>query len=344
MHTIETERLLLRPFEEKDYGTILSISSDPESVKYLYFWGLNGMTPEQDAHRFLNHTLKEWQKTPVTMREYCVVLKATGEPIGDASVEVHDATTAEIGWILLPAYRGQGYATEAGRAMMDFGFTQYHAQRVIAHCDARNAPSYHVMERLGMTLDGIQKEARPAKTEGGVKGDEATYGISREDWAWRFYHGLNGHFDGFMALPDLTDGDIRLVCQRKRPAEPERNRVPGYEFLIARGSERLGEIRLRIGNPDFLFYCGHIGYSVDEAYRGQGIAGRACRLLRPVMRYHGMTAALITNDIDNLASRRVCEKLGCTFLCRARIPDDHEMRLEDGEDAVNVFAFPAEEG
>ena len=158
-HVLETERLILRPFTEDDYDVILQIASDPDATKYLYFWGRDGITPRQDAHRFLNHALKEWSRDKITMREYCVILKETGERIGDASVEVCDETAAEIGWILLPAFRGKGYATEAGRAMMDFGFTRYHAQRVIAHCDTRNAPSYHVMERLGMRLEGVEKEA-----------------------------------------------------------------------------------------------------------------------------------------------------------------------------------------
>lgn len=185
MTTLETDRLLLRPFEEKDYDLILSIASDPDTVKYLYFWGRDGLTPAQDAHRFLNHALKEWQRSPVAMREYCVVLKETGEAIGDASVEIADENTAEIGWILLPEYRGRGFATEAGRAMMDYGFLHYGKDRVIAHCDTRNIPSARVMERLGMHLTHIEKEGRAPKYEGGPRGDEATWSISREAWAKR---------------------------------------------------------------------------------------------------------------------------------------------------------------
>ena len=338
-HVLETERLILRPFTEDDYDVILQIASDPDATKYLYFWGRDGITPRQDAHRFLNHALKEWSRDKITMREYCVILKETGERIGDSSVEVCDETAAEIGWILLPAFRGKGYATEAGRAMMDFGFTRYHAQRVIAHCDTRNAPSYHVMERLGMRLEGVEKEGRAPKYDGGPRGDEATYGISRPDWAWAWYRALPCAFDGFLPLPEMDDGEIRLACKNAEPGIPEKQWVPAYHFLILRGEEQAGTIDLRIGVTDGLFYGGQIGYSVEEAFRGRGYAGRACRLLIPLMRNHGMRAALITNDVKNAASRRVCEKLGCAFLCRAALPADNDMRVFDGMEEVNVYAF-----
>ena len=339
-HVLETERLILRPFTEEDYDVILQISSDPDTTKYLYFWGRDGMTPQQDAHRFLNHALKEWGRDKIAMREYCVILKATGERIGDASVEAYDDHTAEIGWILLPAFRGRGYATEAGQAMMDFGFLHDGAQRVIAHCDARNAPSYSVMKRLHMHLDRLEKEARLAKTSDEKRGDEATYGIAREIWAFARYRELNCDFErGFMALPELYDGDIRLICDSKIPANEEKGYVPSYHFLITRGSEKVGTIDLRIGYPGNLFFGGQIGYTVLPAFRGQGIAARACRLLSPVMAAHRMPAAVITNDVKNVSSRRVCEKLGCEYWCRVKLPHDNDMRLESGMDEVNVYAF-----
>lgn len=172
---VYTPRLLLRPFAENDYPVVYAIASDPETVKYLYFWGRDGLTPEQDARRFLSYALKEWARDPVAAREYCVCLRDTGEAIGDASVEVIDDSTAEIGWILLPGHRGQGYATEAGRAVMDMGFRLYGAKRIIAHCDERNAASRGVMERLGMRLDRVTPGARPAKRPGDAPGNECTY-------------------------------------------------------------------------------------------------------------------------------------------------------------------------
>lgn len=184
MKHLETARLLLRPFEAGDYPLILKISSDPDTVKYLYYWGRPGMTPEQDARRFLAYALGEWEKRPIRAREYCIVLKETGETLGDGSVEYWGDTgrIAEIGWILTPEHRGKGYVTEMGRELIRYAFEEMGVDKVIAHCDTRNLPSYRVMERLSMRLESVEKECRPAKEAGGKKSDEFTYALFRRDW------------------------------------------------------------------------------------------------------------------------------------------------------------------
>ncbi|MBR6185739.1 MAG: GNAT family N-acetyltransferase [Clostridia bacterium] len=181
---LETERLILRPFEEADYPLVYAISSDPATTRYLFFWGRIGWTPEQDARRFLDYAVGNWQKDPIRAREYCVTRKDTGEKIGDGSVEwvADEEGTAEIGWILLPRHRGKGFATEMGRELCRAAFERLDAKKVIAHCDDRNAPSWRVMERLGMRFAALEKGVRPEKREGEPKGDERTYAITREEW------------------------------------------------------------------------------------------------------------------------------------------------------------------
>lgn len=345
--SLETERLRLRPFTEADRPLILRIASDPDTTKYLYFWGRIGSTPESDTRRYLDFALSCWRETPARAWEYCVILKDTGEAIGQGSVEwVADAPgTAELGWILLPEYRGRGYATEMGRELMRVAFEALGAHRVISHCDDRNAASYRVMERLGMKLDGIEKGARPAKRPGECNGDERTYALSRNGWdiqrAWAEYHACTCHFEDFALLPPLTDGNVSLQTDRLCPADPVKRYVPAYHFEIMVNDQPVGKISLRIGYPDSLLYGGQIGYNVDEPYRGHGYAGAACRLLFPVMRAHGMRSAIITNNVENTASRRVCEKIGARYLCRIDVPQDHEM-YQKGSRCVNVYALDAE--
>ncbi|MBO2516936.1 MAG: hypothetical protein CW338_06645 [Clostridiales bacterium] len=188
-HQIETERLILRPFTAEDDAVIMRISSDPETVKYLFFWGRPGKTPRQDTDRFLyEHALKEWQREPVRMREYALVLKETGEVIGDASIEKYDAEKGEIGWILLPEYRGHGYATEAAKRLLRFGFEELGLRVILAECDIRNPASFHVMERAGMHLHEVRNEGRPDKGDG-IRADELEYRIDRADWWWSEYGG-----------------------------------------------------------------------------------------------------------------------------------------------------------
>ena len=187
---LETERLVLRPFEERDYPLVYAVAADPETTRYLYFWGRIGYTPEFDARRFLDYAVKNWRKTPIRAREYCVQRKDTGEAIGDGSVEwvEEEPGTAEIGWILLPAHRGMGFATEMGRELCRAGFQTLGAEKIIAHCDDRNAPSWHVMERLGMRFVHLEKGARPEKRAGDPKGDERTYAITRAEWTQAQYN------------------------------------------------------------------------------------------------------------------------------------------------------------
>ena len=346
MRLLETERLRLRPFEEADHPLALRIASDPDVTKYLYFWGRIGSTPESDARRYLTYALGRWRETPLRAWEYCVTLKETGEAIGQGSVEWWQdaAGTAGLGWILLPEYWGKGYATEMGRELTRAAFEELGARTVIALCDDRNAPSYHVMERLGMKLTGVEKGARPIKHRGETNGDERTYAISRAEWdirnAWAEYHAYTSRFDDFAVLPPLTDGCVTLRTERLAPADPVKQYVPAYHFQILADGLPVGRISLRIGYPDSLFYGGQIGYGVDEPYRGRGYAGAACRLLFPVMRAHGMRFALITNDVENAASRRVCEKIGARFLCQTDVPSDHEM-YRKGSRCVNIYTLDA---
>lgn len=182
--SLETERLRLRPFSEADRPLILRIASDPDTTKYLFFWGRVGSTPESDTRRYLEYALGRWGETPIRAWEYCATLKETGEAIGQGSVEwCQDLPgAAEIGWILLPEHRGKGYATEMGRKLIRAAFEVLGAKTVISHCDDRNAPSYRVMERLGMKLTGIEKGARPVKHPGETCGDERLYVLSRGEW------------------------------------------------------------------------------------------------------------------------------------------------------------------
>ncbi len=156
-----------------------------------------------------------------------------------------------------------------------------------------------------------------------------------------YYNSMPVEFKDFIDVPVLNDGEIELVCVAKKPAIPEKKWVPGYDFEIRQNNRRVGEINLRIGYTDGLYYGGQIGYGVDEPHRGHGYAEKACRLLIPVIRAHGMKKVLITNNHTNAASRRTCEKLGARFIRVAPIPEWHDL-YKDGQRFENIFEWNIE--
>ena len=148
-------------------------------------------------------------------------------------------------------------------------------------------------------------------------------------------------FNGFLDAGGLGDGRITLICVDKLPADTIQGYVPSYNFEIRDNGERVGAVSLRVGFSKSLYYSGHIGYAVDAPHRGKGYAGKACCLMIPLMRAHGMTKVLITNNPDNIASRRVCEKLGAELLRIVKLPRSHEL-YRAGDRYKNIFEWDIE--
>lgn len=342
LKTLETDRLILRTFTPQDFDAVHSYASVPENSIYME-WGPN--TQEQ-TRAFIQMAILKAEENPCTNHQYAAVLKETGRLIGACDLNI-SGNTAEIGWILHLDFWKQGFGPEMGRAVLALGFDELHLRRITARCDAENYGSYRVMEKIGMRREGLQMEARLANKLSNKKfGDELSYAILKEEWDIQkeiaYYNTLPCHFDGFADLPKLTDDEIYLVCTAKRPAIPEKKFVPAYDFAVCKDSEKIGEINLRIGYTDGLYYGGQIGYGIDEKYRGNGYAALACRLLTPIMKVHGMKKVLISNNQTNTASKRVCEKLGAKLLRVARLPEWHDL-YKEGNRFENIFEWSVEE-
>ena len=171
---LETERLILRAPGPGDFEGAHAYSSDPENAKYI-FWGPN--TPA-DTRRFLRRAQTEWAKRIPRQYDFVLVRKEDSQLIGGCGLSV-SGSLGEIGWILGRSFQHKGYATEAARAVLGFGFQRLGLRRIRARCDARNEPSFHVMERLGMRREAAFRSARPAR---GEWSDEYEYAILGEEW------------------------------------------------------------------------------------------------------------------------------------------------------------------
>lgn len=125
----------------------------------------------------------------------------------------------------------------------------------------------------------------------------------------------------------LRDGDLLLRLHKKTPAAPVKKYVPAYEFHMFRpgGKRVMGVLHLRIGSARVLRYPGHIGYKVGSRFRGHGLAARACRLILPLARAHGLKAVWLSVRPGNAASCKTCENLGAEYMGTVRLPAGHEM-------------------
>lgn len=331
-----TKRLTLRPFEASDLTMVHAYASDPDTTKFM-LWPPNEMA---DTKAFLEHALDTTRKDNQTEYHYAVVLNTSHTVIGGCSLTLN-GDEAEMGWILNKSYWHQGYAAELGTALIEHAFTDLNLRRLIAHCDANNTASYHLMERLGMRREGTYLEVRPVK-ENKRRSDEYAYALLKEEWDTqkeiKYYNNLACKDDFFIEVPFLSDGTLYLVCTHKTQGDPDIGWVPAYDFYVCKDGEKIGNLNLRIGYTDSLYYGGQIGYSIDEAYRGHGYAAAACRLLIPVAKAHHMDKLIITNHEINLASIRVCEKLGAKKLRTARLPEWHDL-YRQGQRFVNIYEW-----
>jgi [ribosomal protein S5]-alanine N-acetyltransferase len=91
----------------------------------------------------------------------------------------HQYRHAEIGYWFGKAHWGQGYATEAGHAVIRYGFEKLYLQRIYAYFFARNAGSRHVLEKLGLKYEGTQRQD---VLKDGVFVDVGFCGLLRSEW------------------------------------------------------------------------------------------------------------------------------------------------------------------
>ncbi|MDD5293218.1 MAG: GNAT family N-acetyltransferase [Candidatus Izemoplasmatales bacterium] len=125
---------------------------------------------------------------------------------------------------------------------------------------------------------------------------------------------------------ELEDDEIRLRLDRITEAIPEKKYQMAYRFsIVLHPCVVVGVCSLRVGTIDELYYAGHIGYGIHEAYRGHHYASKACVLLFKLARAVGLSEVIITCNPENIASRKTMERVGCVYIEHVLLPEDHEM-------------------
>lgn len=135
------------------------------------------------------------------------------------------------------------------------------------------------------------------------------------------------HFIFFDPGP-LREGELELVLTERLTSKVSPWSVPTYLFEMRRSGSaaRIGRLSLRIGFIEtILRYAGQVDYSVEPEHRGHHFAERACRLILPLARSHGITDLWITCSPDNPASIRTLENLGAKLIEIVTVPDDYPL-------------------
>ncbi len=179
--TIETARLILRPWREEDRGPFATMNADPEVRRFF-----PTVLSRSEADAFFD-MLVGWQCDELTF----AAVERKGEGlIGMAGLaEVGDETppapAVEIGWRLVRAAWGHGYATEAAKGWLDYGFGKLRLDEIVSFAVPANARSRAVMERIGMTRDPDGDFDHPAIPEGSPLRRHVLYRLKRKDFLKR---------------------------------------------------------------------------------------------------------------------------------------------------------------
>jgi RimJ/RimL family protein N-acetyltransferase len=168
--TLETERLILRPPEARDFEPWAAFAGDEEAARYL-----GGPQVRAVAWRGMATMTGAWVMRGFSM--FSVIEKASGDWVGRLGPwQPEGWPGTEVGWGIARAHWGKGYATEGAIAAIDWAFDNFGWTEVVHTIDPDNVNSQAVAKRLGSTL--LRQAQMPAPFDMVLD----VWGQSREQW------------------------------------------------------------------------------------------------------------------------------------------------------------------
>ena len=170
--TLETERLLMRPYRDADIPELLPLIGTREVAATTL--RIAHPYTEQDARDFF-----ELAKAPGKLW-LAITLRTDGAQIGGIGLRIEPQHQhAELGYWLGVPYWGKGYATEASLEMLRYGFEELALHRIFATHFRHNSASGRILRKIGMRYEGCQREHL---LKWGEFADSEMYGILRREW------------------------------------------------------------------------------------------------------------------------------------------------------------------
>ncbi len=169
---IETDRLILRSFNEDDVQGIFELDSDPEVHRYL---GNKPITTMDQAKSIVAYILSQYDQ--YGMGRLAIVNKATNEFVGWSGIKYETEVRKnmpyyDIGYRLKRKFWGQGIASEAAHASIDYGFNTQKLKEIYGGADIDNIASNKILQKIGLQwIETFEFDGAP----------HHWYGIKRED-------------------------------------------------------------------------------------------------------------------------------------------------------------------
>ena len=179
INTIETERLYLRQWRASDFAPFAEMNANPEVMEYFPKLLTTSMsnTIAKKCQSLINDN--GWGFWAVSLKETDIFIGMVG--LNNANADMPFSPAVEIAWRLDNDYWGQGYATEAARASLDFAFVELEIEEVVAFTAVINKRSQLVMDRLGMT--NTQEDFFHPMLESNHRlAEHVLYKITRQQW------------------------------------------------------------------------------------------------------------------------------------------------------------------
>lgn len=170
---LKTERLFLRPIRLQDVVDIYEYAQDEEWARYF-----NPHTLNYVETFVSNAVMAPWDTSP----RFSIMLNST--LIGGTGLTIDSENKrAELGYSLARDHWGKGYATEAIERVVRWGFEDLGLNKIFAHADGGNRRSWRVMEKLGMSREGVFRNHSIVR---GELRNDVYYGLLREEWLARY--------------------------------------------------------------------------------------------------------------------------------------------------------------
>lgn len=146
----ETARLLIRKFDKNDIDAVFAMRKDEDIMRFIR----QPQTNRSEAENWVELISSRWRDEKIGFS--ALIEKTSNRFIGWCGLwRLKETNEIEVGYAIIKEFWGKGYAVEASEAFLEYGFETLNLEKIVAVANPENRNSWRVMEKLGMTRDGI---------------------------------------------------------------------------------------------------------------------------------------------------------------------------------------------